>query len=50
MNPGYSDEVLDRPAGPIDPDVIVVSVRDAKTRKPLAIFANYALHYVGGLP
>jgi hypothetical protein len=50
MNPGYSDEVLDRPAGPIDPDVMVLSVRDAKTRKPLAIFANYALHYVGGLP
>ncbi len=50
MNPGYSDEVLDRPAGPIDPDVQVLSVRDAKTRKPLAIFANYALHYVGGLP
>jgi hypothetical protein len=50
MNPGYSDEVLDRPAGPIDPDVMVLSVRDAKRRKPLAIFANYALHYVGGLP
>jgi len=50
MNPGYSDEVLDRPAGPIDPDVMVLSVRDAKNRKPLAIFANYALHYVGGLP
>ena len=50
MNPGYSDEVLDRPAGPIDPDVMILSVRDAKTRKPLAIFANYALHYVGGLP
>jgi hypothetical protein len=50
MNPGYSDDVLDRPAGPIDPDVMILSVRDAKTRKPLSIFANYALHYVGGLP
>jgi hypothetical protein len=50
MNPGYSDDVLDRPAGPIDPDVMILSVRDAKSRKPLAIFANYALHYVGGLP
>lgn len=50
MNPGYSDEVLDHPAGPIDPAVMVLSVRDARTRKPLAIFANYALHYVGGLP
>jgi len=50
MNPGYSAEVLDRPAGPIDPDVMVLAVRDAKTRRPLALFANYALHYVGGLP
>ena len=50
MNPGQSDEVLDRPAGPIDPDVMILAVRDAKTRKPLGIFANYALHYVGGLP
>jgi hypothetical protein len=50
MNPGYSDEVLDRPAGPIDPDVMILSVHDARKRKPLAIFANYALHYVGGLP
>jgi neutral ceramidase len=50
MNPGQSDEVLDRPSGPIDSDVMILAVRDAKTRKPLAIFANYALHYVGGLP
>ena len=50
MNPGTSEEVLERPAGPVDPDVMILSVRDAKTRKPLAIFANYALHYVGGLP
>jgi hypothetical protein len=50
MNPGTSPEVLDRPAGPIDPDVTILSVRDAKTRKPLALFANYTLHYVGGVP
>ncbi len=50
MNPGTSPDVLDRPAGPIDPDVTILSVRDAKTRKPLALFANYALHYVGGVP
>ncbi|MBC8868876.1 MAG: neutral/alkaline non-lysosomal ceramidase N-terminal domain-containing protein [Planctomycetes bacterium] len=50
MNPGTSPEVLDRPAGPIDPDVTILSVRDTKTRKPLALFANYTLHYVGGVP
>lgn len=49
MNPGTSPDVLDRPAGPTDPDVTVLSVQDAK-RQPLALFANYALHYVGAPP
>ncbi len=49
MNPGTSPDVLDRPAGPTDPDITVISVQDAK-RKPVALFANYSLHYVGGLP
>ena len=40
MNPGTSPEVLDRPAGPTDPDLTILAVRDAKSRKPLAIFAN----------
>jgi hypothetical protein len=50
MNPGTSPDVLDRPAAPTDPDVTVLSLRDVKTRKPLALFANYALHYVGAVP
>jgi len=49
-NPGTSPDVLDRPAGPTDPDITVLSVRDAKGRNPLAVLANYALHYVGGRP
>ena len=49
MNPGTSPEVIDRPAGPTDPDISILSVQDAK-RKPLALFANYSLHYVGGAP
>ena len=49
MNPNNSPEVLDRPAGPTDPDVSILSVQDAR-RKPLALFANYSLHYVGGSP
>ncbi|MEY5025517.1 MAG: hypothetical protein RLZZ244_1045 [Verrucomicrobiota bacterium] len=48
-NPGTSPEVLDRPAGPTDPDLSILSLQDPK-RKPLALFANYALHYVGGAP
>jgi neutral ceramidase len=49
MNPGTSAKVLDRPAGPVDPDITILSVQDAK-RKPLALWANYSLHYVGGAP
>jgi hypothetical protein len=49
MNPNNSPDVLDRPAGPTDPDVSILSVQDTR-RKPLALFANYSLHYVGGTP
>lgn len=49
MNPGTNPDVLDRPAGPTDPDITIISVQDAKGR-PLALFANYSLHYVGGAP
>ena len=49
MNPGSSPDVLDRPAGPIDPDVTILSVQDER-RKPLALWANYSLHYVGHTP
>lgn len=49
MNPDNSPAVLDRPAGPTDPDVTILSIQDAR-RKPLALFANYSLHYVGGMP
>ncbi len=50
MNPGTSPDVLLHAAGPTDPDVSVISVQDAKSKKPLAIYANYSLHYVGGIP
>ncbi len=49
MNPPRSPAVLDRPAGPTDPDITVISVLNAKKR-PLALFANYSLHYVGAIP
>lgn len=47
MNPGK--EGLIRPAGPVDPEVFLLSVRHADGR-PLALLANYGLHYVGGIP
>lgn len=37
-----------RPAGPVDPEVYVLSVRHRDGR-PLAVLADYGLHYVGGI-
>lgn len=38
-----------KPAGPIDPALCVVDVRTRRGRA-LGLIANYALHYVGGIP
>ncbi|MGE0607859.1 MAG: hypothetical protein AB7O62_12265 [Pirellulales bacterium] len=46
MNPSRGSDDLLEPSGPIDPDVTLLSVQDAHG-KPLALFANYSLHYVG---
>jgi len=48
MNPPRGN-LLDRPAGPTDPEVSIVSLRSAEGR-PIALLANYSLHYVGGIP
>jgi neutral ceramidase len=47
MNPPGGSEALVEPAGPIDPEVWIVSAR-ALDGRPIAVLANYALHYVGG--
>jgi hypothetical protein len=39
---------LVRPAGPIDPQVSFISVQ-SKDGRPIALLANYSLHYVGGV-
>jgi len=49
MNPGYLHADLIEPAGPIDPDIAFLSVQTVKGQ-PIAFFANYSLHYVGGVP
>jgi neutral ceramidase len=46
-NAGRND--LIKPAGPTDPEICVIDVRTTRN-KPLALIANYALHYVGGIP
>lgn len=45
MNPGRKG--LIRPAGPVDPELFLLSIRD-EAGKPLAAMGNYGLHYVGG--
>ncbi|MCK5861714.1 MAG: hypothetical protein KAH38_04465, partial [Candidatus Hydrogenedentes bacterium] len=47
MNPPRASEDLIESAGSIDPEIPFIAVRH-KNGKPLAILANYALHYVGG--
>lgn len=49
MNPGTDPNTLDQPAGPTDPDISIISLQTLK-KKPLALYANYSLHYVGGSP
>jgi hypothetical protein len=46
MNPPIASPDLIEPAGPTDPEIAVVSVQTADGR-PLALLANYSLHYVG---
>ncbi|WP_146597339.1 neutral/alkaline non-lysosomal ceramidase N-terminal domain-containing protein [Novipirellula galeiformis] len=48
MNPPRGSDALDRPAGPTDPEVSFLSVQSLEGR-PIALLANYSLHYVGGV-
>jgi neutral ceramidase len=45
-NPSAAQPILE-PAGPVDPELSILSVQRADGR-PLAVLANYGLHYVGG--
>lgn len=49
MNPGVENPNLLEPAGEPDTEVSFISVQSADGR-PLALLANYSLHYVGGVP
>lgn len=47
MNPGVGDPNMVAPAGPTDPEISVLAVQYV-SGEPLALLANYSLHYVGG--
>ncbi len=49
MNPGFDGTINREPSGPVDPEVCLLSVQ-AIDGRPIALLANYSLHYVGGVP
>ncbi|MHC4741025.1 MAG: hypothetical protein ACYS8Z_03890 [Planctomycetota bacterium] len=46
MNPGRGNSKILKAAGPTDPQVVFLSVQSNDGR-PIALLANYSLHYVG---
>jgi len=48
MNPPRASKELIEPSGPVDPTVSVISLVSTNG-KPIALYANYSLHYVGGV-
>lgn len=48
MNPPRGSAQLDRPAGPTDPEISFISLQSMEGQ-PIALLANYSLHYVGGV-
>lgn len=48
MNPPVASPDLIKPAGPTDPEIVFLSVQSTEGR-PIALLANYSLHYVGGV-
>lgn len=49
FNPGVNNPNKLEPAGPTDPEISFLSVQSTEGR-PIALLANYSLHYVGGVP
>ncbi|MFN6201279.1 MAG: hypothetical protein ACK496_02220 [Acidobacteriota bacterium] len=50
MNPGFQNPQVSHPVGPIDPEITIIAARAVSDQRPLALLANYSLHYVGGYP
>jgi neutral ceramidase len=50
MNPGVKNPAVSAPTGPVDPEVSLIAARAQADGRPIAVLANYSLHYVGGVP
>ncbi len=48
MNPSVGSKDLVEPAGPTDPTISFIALREPSGR-PLSVYAAYSLHYVGGV-
>ena len=48
MNPGFSNPKVKASIGIIDPQLSILSVQ-SRSGRPIALLANYSLHYVGGV-
>jgi hypothetical protein len=46
MHPGYLSPDVLGPSGPVDDELTVVAIQDVQGR-PLAVLANFSMHYVG---
>ncbi len=49
MHPGYQNPEAVGPSGPVDPGLSVVSIQ-TPAGKPIALMANYSMHYFGTGP
>nr|WP_161501168.1 neutral/alkaline non-lysosomal ceramidase N-terminal domain-containing protein [Rhodopirellula sp. SM50] len=47
MHPGYLNPDYVSPAGPVDPQLSVLSVVSAQDDTPICVLANYSMHYFG---
>ncbi|MEX2577669.1 MAG: PVC-type heme-binding CxxCH protein [Verrucomicrobiales bacterium] len=48
MHPGYESPDVVGPSGPTDPELSVLSLVRADNDEPIAVMANYSMHYFGG--
>lgn len=49
MHPGYESPDVTGPAGPIDPQLSLLSIQ-TRAGRPLAVFGNFSMHYFGAAP
>ena len=50
MHPGYESPDVVGPAGPTDPELSLLSLVRADNGSPIAMMANYSMHYFGAGP